>query len=612
LLLLSIIKHICSMVEQQAPREYDDDEERGIEAFIIDLELQDAVISTDDVHDLTNFTLVASGTLLLLSIIKHICSMAEEQAPREYDDDEQRGIEAFNEAPELQEDAVISTHDVHDLRDFKLVASGIPEGEPWGIYESIAEAADEDTYIRVEYNPILRLTTTQPLRNGPGVRLPQNPPTRIEWIHKPTVRVTSFPLLVYDSTVNRSRVLTRANWLFIMASVLGMFRLVSMIVGLIVGGLHRSQFWTVLADVVAGVLARFCFILYAKYPNQGSSIQILFAFLSPLFWCLAYAGSPGPQKGRIWRIPLWLRVAAGLLTVFMNGVVGFEVNSEFFFLLSILGIIVGAIGGSPSFEDMCDEWSHWQSIFVAKNSFVLSACMCHLYATLSHIAYMQMANGRHSLVIGMLAIPALAEAAMLFVVAHRLSTALKRRTLALRYQACAQFGGILAGTLMVCNLHQNLDDMITIETPGNPRGEDKYCERNYVTWTVRGASETRRYGANGSWESAGILLPGPWAGSKVRQQDIAYTLGREEGDPLIVATVLSLTPTNIPAYLGDMTGYGNTAITLGRTLSVALGRTLSVAAPDYRPDERPTTLYGKRDKWFIRGVGGGLIGLPII
>jgi hypothetical protein len=124
--------------------------------------------------------------------------------------------------------------------------------------------------------------------------------------------------------------------------------------------------------------------------NNGGSIQIMFA-RSVVFWWLAFAGSQATKKGQLAGFRCGSS-RAGLLTMIMNGVVAVEISS-FYTALAILGVIVrGNWRGTVSFN-VYVRVAPLAKHFLSLTTRALS--VLPPYATLSHIAYMQMC-GRHS------------------------------------------------------------------------------------------------------------------------------------------------------------------------------------------------------------------------
>lgn len=398
------------------------------------------------------------------------------------------------------------------------MASGLP-AEPWAVYKK-----PEGGYLQVKYDPYLRCVATCDITSCP-TRRGQYTNAHVSWVEEPRVHVAGDTHCVYDRSVNRSRVIVKANWTYAVAATFAFVHFGWMIWGLARGHTNGSimAIWIVSIDVAIGVILRATSIFIAKSVNRGSWLQVAIAFSSPTFWSMAYAGPRTVDLGWVWMLPLLVRVLAAVLSLVINT---FKAATTHRFV--DIGLIVVGImfENNRSFDvRVLRHYILRTRAVTYEVDFLFMASCGHFYTLMTHINLLS--QGELPLVLVALACLAATEAVVLLQAACELERVMQADTVVARIHKTARTR-LLAGSVMVCDVRKGVREMF---------GEDD-CDGVYVTWIVRGTVPS-------AWENMAILLPGPWGGTcDVVARDVAYCDSGDEDVPVVVCCVVSLQSTD--------------------------------------------------------------------
>ncbi|CAM9166724.1 unnamed protein product [Laminaria digitata] len=454
--------------------------------------------------------------------------------------------------------------------DLEQVASGIPTA-PWAVYRKAGGG-----FLEVKYDALLQCVTTRDVTSYPvgGTRPAQ---ARVFWVEEPKVHVSMETHSMYDRSVNRSRVLTKKNWTYIVPAAFAFAHFLWMVSGVTLGrGQGLAAWWVVRADIVTGIITRAMTALVAKYWNRGSWLQVALAVVSPMFWSLAYAGSKAIDMGWFWGLPLLTRVFSGLVCLTVNA---YAATTKHKFLDVIL-VVVGFFAASFDLR-ILGHFCRRSKIIVYEIDFMFLAVYCHIYTMMTHLK--MLGHGELPVVLVGLVTLATTESLCLLKAAYALEEAMEASSFVARMNKCAR-SSLLAGCAMLCDLRKGLKETL---------GEDE-CIRTYVTWVVRGT-------VPGVWQTANIMLPLSGCGTcRIEAKDVASCAAADDdGDtPSQVCCVL--------AFHGDEFS-GDTCI----GLQPALRDALQEAAVRFGLT-LPRTLYEKGGTGYVRAVGAGIVGLPIV
>lgn len=455
--------------------------------------------------------------------------------------------------------------------DLEQVATGVPTA-PWAVYKKHGGG-----FLEVKYDPFLQCVTTRDLPSYPvaGTRPEQ---ARVAWVEEPKVHVALETHSVYDGSVNRSRVLTKKKWTYIVPSVFAFAHFLWMIAGVTLGkdqGVVAR--WVVRSDIVTGIITRALTGLASKYWNKGSWLQFSLAMVSPMFWSMAYAGSKAIDMGWFWGLPLLTRVFSGLICLTVNT---YDATTNHKFLDVIL--VVVAFFGASFDPRILGHFFRRSKVIVYEVDFMFLAVYCHLYTMMTHLK--MLGHGELPVALVILATLATTESLCLLRAAYALEEAMEADDFIARMNKCAR-SSLLAGCAMLCDLGKGLNEAL---------GENE-CIRTYVTWVVRKT-------VPGVWKTASILLPLPGGSTcRIEAKDVAYCAATDDDydTPHQVCCVLS--------FHGDGASSGDTCIGLQPELRDALFE--KAASFGISP---PRTLYEKGGTGYVRAVGAGIVGLPIL
>eukprot|EP00903_Cladosiphon_okamuranus_P006283 g6165.t1 len=210
------------------------------------------------------------------------------------------------------------------------------------------------------------------------------------------------------------------------------------------------------------------------------------------------------------------------------------------------------------------------------------AVYCHLYVIMTHLKLL--GHGELPAVLVLLATLAATEFVGLLRAAYALEEAMEADNFIARMNKCAR-SSLLAGCAMLCDLGKGLNEVL---------GENEYI-RTYVTWVVRGTLP-------GIWRTASILLPLPGGSTcRIEAKDVAYCAAADADfdTPYQVCCAVS--------FYGDDASNGDTCVGLQPELRDAfLEEAESFGVP------LPSTFYEKGGTGYVRAVGAGIAGLPIL
>lgn len=460
--------------------------------------------------------------------------------------------------------------------DLEQVASGLPTA-PWAVYK---KAADEGL-LEVRYDPLLQCVTTRDVQSYPAGGA-QSAQARVFWVEEPKVHVSMETHSMYDRSVNRSRVLTKRNWTYIVPAIFAFVHFLWMVLGVSLGrDLGVAARWVVRVDILAGVMTRVLAVLVAKYWNRGSWLQMALAVVSPMFWSLAFAGSKAIDVGWLWSLPLLTRVFSGLVCLTLNT---YDATATHKFLDVIL--VVVAFFGASFDPRILGHFFRRSKVILYEIDFMFLAVYCHIYTMMTHLKLL--GHGELPAVLVGLAALAATESLCLLRAAFALEEVMEASNFVARMNKCSRTA-LLAGCGMLCDLRKGL---------GETLGENE-CERTYVTWIVRGT-------VPGIWKTAAILLPLQGCGTfRIEAKDVASCAAAadDNGDddvhsPRQVCCILALH--------GDASS-GDTVI----GLQPALRDAFYEAAESFGISP-PRTLYEKGGVGYVRAVGAGIVGIPIL
>mmetsp|Transcript_26092 Transcript_26092/g.71870 ORF Transcript_26092/g.71870 Transcript_26092/m.71870 type:complete len:803 (+) Transcript_26092:30-2438(+) len=478
----------------------------------------------------------------------------------------------------------------HYIRDFEdvdfgiihssPVATGLPYA-PWAIYHRAAT----DDYVRAEYNAILRRTVARILpRDEFVVNKDSGSSWEIHWEVPPTLWVEAVPHLVYDDSVNRSRVVTWKNWTFLASAIFSFAHFVTSCVGMATSlHLKGRGLWVVICEVLIGNALRGEATWIARGWNNGSALQILIALVSPIFWCLSFSGRPGPWTGRWWRLPMWSRQLLALVYFAANihRVLNTDKPGEAEIALVIPGVAFMYYLFNTGWSQ---EFFGESGAFSPNSDFVRASGLAHAYSVASGCFLLLEAHQNSKWIFVSIA-PLFLETAVLLFVGEKLHTILEKQSLSRRYIEAGRSFWILAGTTMVVNLTLDLDE--------KDKASDSTRRVIPLTWVVRGKRASVRLGASGTWQSANILLPGPWSNCVLDSRPVV----RDVGDG-VTLHVLMLSRAAVTAQSGNSV--------------IALGPALTNYFRGTGDGVRPSTYEEKGGVGFISAVAAGIVGLPIV
>lgn len=452
--------------------------------------------------------------------------------------------------------------------DLDQVATGVPTA-PWAVYKNAG------AFLEVKYDPLLQCVTTRDVTSYPVAGTTQ---PRVQWVEEPKVHVTMETHSMYDRSVNRSRVLTKKNWTYIVPAIFAFAHFLWMIVGVTSGKDQGvAARWVVRSDIVAGIVTRALTGSAAKYWNKGSWLQFSLAMVSPIFWSMAYAGSTAIDMGWFWGLPLLARVFSGLVCLTVNT---YDATTDHKFLDVIL-VVVGFFGASFD-PRILGHFFRRSKVIVYEIDFMFLAAYCHVYTIMTHLKLL--GHGELPAVLVFLATLAATEFVGLLRAAYALEEAMEADDFIARMNKCAR-SSLLAGCAMLCDLGKGLDEVL---------GENE-CIRTYVTWVVRGSIP-------GIWKTASILLPLPGGSTcRIGAKDVAYCAAADADfeTPYQVCCAVS--------FYGDDPSNGDTCIGVQPELRDAFleeAGSFGVALP--------STFYEKGGTGYVRAVGAGIVGLPIL
>ena len=454
--------------------------------------------------------------------------------------------------------------------DLEQVASGMPTA-PWAVYRK-----REGGFLEVKYDALLQCVTTRDVTSYPVVG-DQSAQGRVFWVEEPKVHVAMETHSLYDFSVNRSRVLTKKNWTYIVPAVFALAHFLWMIGGVAMGkdqGVAAS--WVVRSDIFTGIITRAMTGLAAKYWNRGSGLQFSLALVSPMFWSMSYAGSKAIDMGWFWGLPLLTRVVSGLVCVTVNAYDATVAHK----VVDVALVVVAFFGASFDLR-ILGHFVRRSKFVVYEIDFMFLAAYCHIYTMMTHLK--MLGHGELPVVLVFLAALATTESICLLRAAYALEEAMEADDFIARMNKCAR-SSLLAGCTMLCDLRKGLDEAM---------GENE-CIKTYVTWVVRGT-------VPGVWQTASIMLPLPGSSTcRIEAKDVAYFAATDDGDtPNQVCCALS--------FHGEDASSGDTCV----GLQPALRDALSAEAVSFGVSS-PRTLYRVGGTGYVRAVGAGIVGLPIL
>lgn len=455
--------------------------------------------------------------------------------------------------------------------DLEQVDSGVPTA-PWAIYKK-----PEGGFLEVKYNFLLRCVTTRDVTSYPAGNA-QSTQARVRWVDEPKVHVAVETHGIYDRSVNRSRVFTKKNWTYIVPAFFAFVHLLWMVFGVTLGRAESSAaLWVVRADIVTGIITRLLTVLAARYWNNGSYLQMGVATVSPMFWSLAYAGSKAIDVGWFWSIPLLTRVFSGLVCLTVNC---YAAATDHKFLDVIL--VVLSFCGATFDPRLVGHFLRRSSVIVYEIDLIFLAIYCHIYTMMTHLK--MLGHGQLPALLVSLATLATTESVCLLRAAYALEEVMEADDFVTRMNKCVR-SPLLAGCGMLCDLRKGLDETL---------GEDE-CVRTYVTFVVRGTVPS-------VWKTANILLPSGYGPCRIEMKDVASCKAVDDDvDDDVPSEVCC-----VVGFHGD-TSSGDTCIGLQPALRDAFHEAaLSFGIP------LPPTFYERGGTGFVRAVGAGIVGLPIL
>ena len=454
--------------------------------------------------------------------------------------------------------------------DLEQVASGMPTA-PWAVYRKAGGG-----FLEVRYDALLQCVTTRDVTSYPvgGARPAQ---ARVFWIEEPKVHVAIETHSMYDRSVNRSRVMTKKNWTYIVPAVFAFAHFLWMILGVTMGKSQEvAAWWVVRIDILTGIITRAMTVVVAWYWNRGSWLQLALAVVSPVFWSMSYAGSKAIDMGWFWSLPMLTRVFSGLVCLTVNTYAATTYHKFLDVILVVLGFF-----GAPLDPRILGHFFRRSNVVVYEIEFMFLAVYGHMYTVMTHLKLL--GHGELPVVLAVLATLAATESLCLLRAAYALEEVMEADNFVARMNKCTR-SSLLAGCGMLCDLRKGTNETL---------GENE-CIRTYVTWVVRGT-------VPGVWNTATLMLPLPDDGTcRIEAKDVAsYAAGDDDGSTLSqVCCVL--------AFHGDASS-GDTCIGLQPALRDAFNETAgSFGLP------LPRTFYEKDGTGYIRAVGAGIVGLPIL
>ena len=428
----------------------------------------------------------------------------------------------------------------------------------------------------MKYDPLLQCVTTRDIASYP-VGVAPHTQTRVFWVEEPKVHVAMETHSMYDRSVNRSRVLTKKNWTYIVPALFAFAHFVWMIWEVI---LDRDEgvaaWWVVRIDILAGIITRVMIALVAKYWNNGSRLQITLALISPMFWSMSYAGSKAIDMGWFWGLPLLIRVFSGLVCLTVNTYAATTYHK----FLDVIMVVVAFFGASFD-PRILGHFFRRSKVVLYEIDFMFLAVYCHIYTMMTHLS--MLSHGELPVVLVGLATLATTESFCLLRAALSLEEAMEADSFVTRMDKCTR-SSLLAGCGMLCDLRKGLNEKF--------RGNE--CYRKYVTWVVRGY-------VPGEWQTASIMLPLPECGNcRIEAKDVAFCTAANDDvlSPRQVCCVLT--------FHGDSSS-GDTCIGLQPDLRDAFHEgavSFGISVPG--------TIYEKDGTGYVRAVGAGIVGLPIL
>lgn len=455
--------------------------------------------------------------------------------------------------------------------DLEQVASGLPTA-PWAVYRKQGGG-----FLEVKFDPLLQCVTTRDITSYPVVRT-RPAQGRVFWVEEPKVHVAMETHSMYDRSVNRSRVLTKKNWTYIVPAVFAFAHFLWMVFGVTLGKDHGvAARWVVRSEILTGIVTRAMTGWASKYWNRGSWLQFSLAVISPMFWSMSYAGSKAIDMGWFWGLPLLTRIFSGLVCLTVN-TYDATANHK---VLDVILVVVAFFGASFD-PRILGHFFRRSKVIIYEIDFMFLAIYCHVYTMMTHLK--MLGHGELPGVLVVLATLATTESLCLLRAAYALEEAMEAGDFIARMNKCAR-SSLLAGCAMLCDLRKGLNEAL---------GENE-CTRTYVTWVVRGT-------VPGVWKTASIMLPLPGGSTcRIEAKDVAYcAAASDDGDtPDQVCCVLS--------FHGDDASSGDTCLGLQPTLRDAFHE-----AAECFGVELPRTLYEKGGTGYVRAVGAGIVGLPIL
>ncbi|CAM9331303.1 unnamed protein product, partial [Laminaria digitata] len=114
--------------------------------------------------------------------------------------------------------------------DLEQVASGMPTA-PWAVYRK----AGGGGFLEVKYDALLQCVTTRDITSYPVGGATRPAQARVFWVEEPKVHVAVETHSMYDNSVNRSRVMTKKNWTYIVPAVFAFAHFLWMVSGVTLG-----------------------------------------------------------------------------------------------------------------------------------------------------------------------------------------------------------------------------------------------------------------------------------------------------------------------------------------------------------------------------------------
>lgn len=455
--------------------------------------------------------------------------------------------------------------------DLEQVATGMPTA-PWAVYRKHGEG-----FLEVKYDALLQCVTTRDITSYSVVGT-QSAQGRVLWVEDPKVHVAMETHSLYDFSINRSRVLTKKNWTYIVPAAFAFAHFLWMIMGVTLGKDQGvAAWWVVRSDVFTGIMTRAMTGLAAKYWNRGSWLQFSLALVSPIFWSMSYAGSKAIDMGWLWGLPLLTRVVSGLVCLTVNAYDAAVAHK----VVDVTLVVVAFFGASFDLR-ILGHFVRRSKLVVYEIDFMFLAAYCHIYTMITHLK--MLGHGELPVVLVALAVLATTESLCLLRAAYALEEAMEADDFIARMNKCTR-SSLLAGCTMLCDLRKGLDEAM---------GENE-CVKTYVTWVVRGT-------VPGVWKTASIMLPLPGSSTcRIEAKDVAYCAATDDdGDiPNQVCCVLS--------FHGDDASSGDTCIGVQPALRDALNEVAVSFGVSL-----PRTLYQVGGTGYVRAVGAGIVGLPIL